>query len=151
MSTLFVDDLNPGVAFAQTMRISRPVNIASVRPWIYVNNTLQDGDLQLEVLQGTTVLATRTISHTEINAIKTEAFFHGYVRFDLDGLQLNVADGSATTDYIFRFSMINHTLDANNYLSIVREWDDLKYPRHDSTTGVLGAPGGIEIYTYRSA
>jgi hypothetical protein len=150
MSTLLVDELFPGVVFDQRLILTRSANISDIRPWIYIHNTLQDGDFQLEVIQGSTTLVTKTINFATINAAKTEDYFHGYIKFEFDSLQLNVAEGNSSEEYILRFQMINHTLDNNNFLGIVRDWENPKYTLIDVALNDSVAPAGIEVYAYRS-
>jgi hypothetical protein len=152
MSTLLVDELFPGAEFNQDFKIFRELNVGSVRPWVYLEGTLADGDFTLEVLDGATLLATSTITHTQINAAKTETYAHGYMRFDFDSLALHIPEGETEKEFTLRFSMQNHTKDISNYLAIARIWD-LKFydiygtdvtnnePPNDSVE-----PAGIEIY-----
>ena len=156
MSTLLVDELYSGIVFSQKIKVSRNISLTHLRPWVYLHGTLATGDFQCRVLQGATVLKTQTINYVDINSAKTEAYAHGYIRFDFDSLILNRAQGEESTEYIFEFSMIYHTTDSSNYLGIVREWDA-------SSATVYGAvdmngdaindqiePCGYQIYEYRS-
>jgi len=143
MSTLIIDEMYPGVEFAQTVKIFRDTNLAHVRPWIYLEGTLADGDFQLEVLQGANVLATSTINYVDINDAKTETYAHGFIRFDFDSLSLLVSEGNTDEEYIFRFSMINHTKDTSNYLAIARNWDIKIYP----TYGDVIAQSNLLLWT----
>lgn len=152
MSTLLIDELFPGITFDQNFKILRDTNVACVRPWVYLEGTLVDGDFQLEVLDGATVLATSTINYTTINTAKTETYAHGYMRFDFDSLALHIPEGASEKEFTFRFTMQNHTKDLNNYLAISRIWDIRFYSIYGS--GVVAGeppndsvePAGIEIY-----
>ena len=93
MSTLIQDILTPNLQINQTIRIERHINGAHIRPWIYVEGVLVDGDLKMTVLQGATELITKTINFAAINDATTDTFNHGFLRFDFDTLQLNVAEG----------------------------------------------------------
>lgn len=154
MSTLLVDEMYPGVQFEQLVKIDRNINIAHIRPWIYLHGTLADGDFKCEILQGTTVLASTTISSALINTTKTVSYSHGFLRFDFDALTLNVSEGNTQEEYKIRFSMINHTKDTNNFLGLVRNWDLKIYSTYG--TGVTNnqaindsvEPVGLEIYEY---
>lgn len=154
MSTLILDELFPGVQFSQNFRILRDLNVSHIRPWIYRNNDLLDGDLQLEILQGSTVLITKTLSYVDINAAFTEDFAHGFLRFDFDSLSLRVNEGNTEEEYTARFSMINHTLAEDNFLGIVRNWDIKIYDTYGDVVSGQGVndyiePAGIEIYENR--
>lgn len=155
MSTLLVDELYPGIQFDQKVTIFRDLNVRHIRPWIYVQGTLVDGDFQLEILDGATVLATSTINYADINAGKTETYAHGYIRFDFDSLALHVPENETSKEYTFRFTMQNHTEDTSNFLGICRIWDIKFYdiygddvvnnePPNDSVE-----PAGLEIYEVR--
>lgn len=144
-----------GVVFNQVMRISRRQYIAHVRPWIYLHGTLADGQFQLEVLDGATVLGTYQIDYTLLNGVKVNDYFHGYVRFDTDGLMLNVPEGQTNKEYTFRFTMQNHTTDSGNFLGIVRTWENkigITYGDVDGNNQAVNdsvEPAGIELYVYR--
>ena len=154
MSTLMVDELYPGVQFEQEFKITRNTNLAHIRPHVYLHGTLVDGQLQVEILQGTTVLKTKTINFSLINAVKTETYAHGFLRVDFPSLQLNLDQGNTEQTYKVRFSMINHTLDLANFLGICRDWDLKIYDTYGS--GVIGnqapndsvEPAGLEFYEY---
>lgn len=154
MSTLLVDELYPGVVFEQPIKITKNIMVAHIRPWIYRRNDLVDGDFQLEVFDDATLLASRTINYVDINAAFTEDYAHGYIRFDFDPLQLNVPETLSEKEYILKFSMINHTLDTNNFIAISRQYEQKIYPTYGA--GVIGneapndmvEPGGVEIYNY---
>ena len=156
MSTLIVDPLFNGITFPQKIKVSRDVSVAHIRPWIYVQGTLVDGQFQCKVLQGATELATSIIDFSDINAGKTETYFHGYIRFDFDSLILHRAEGEEDTEYTFEFSMINHSTDQTNYLGIVREWDipsGVVYGDVDLSGDPVNdqiSPAGYSIYEYRS-
>ncbi len=155
MSTLVLDELFDGVTFEQEFKIERDINIAHIRPWIYVQGTIADGDLQLEVLEASTVLAVDTITAAEINAGKTESFAHGFIRFDFDVLCLRVPEGLTEGTYKIRLQMVNHTTDPSNFVGAVRNWDLKIYDTYGvSVTGNqalndMVEPLGLEIYEYR--
>lgn len=156
MSTLIVDPLFSGIIFTQNIKVSRDISVAHIRPWVYLQGTLADGDFQCRVLQGGTELAVSTIPFTSINAAKTETYAHGFIRFDFESLILHRAEGEEDTDYTFEFSMINHTSDPVNYLGIAREWDvasAIVYGDVDGSGEPVNdqiSPAGYEIYEYRS-
>lgn len=150
MSTLLIDELYNGVTFSQTIRVHKSIQIAHIRPWIYKNGTLLTGQFRCEVYDGATLLKQADIDYADINDAFTLAYAHGYIRFDIEPLALNVYPTEAYHDYTLKFSMVNHTTDTSNYLAIVREWDDRKYdifgtaPLNDTTE-----PMGFEIFNYK--
>lgn len=149
MSTLIVEELLPDTPITQEFRVERDVSLAYIRPWVYIAGTLADGDLQLEVLEDATVLRTYTINFADINAVKTDAYAHGYLRFDVEPLVLHRDFSELNTAYTLRFTMINHTEDENNYLALVRGWEDPIYEAYGDTTYNTENPFGIEFYEYK--
>jgi hypothetical protein len=130
--------------------------IAHVRPWIYKHGIIVDGDLQLQIFDGATLLATSTINYVDINNGFTENFAHGYIRFDFDIVQLNVPEVELEKEYIFKYSMVNHTLDPNNFIGIVRQYEEKIYPTYGDVIGNEALndsiePSGLEIYEYTGA
>lgn len=150
MSTLLIDQLKPGQPIDQPITISRDGSIAHIRPWIYKHGFLLDGQFKVTVLQGSTELFSSTIDYTEINAITTDAYAHGQIRFDFDNAVIHVEESATITDYILRFEMINHTFNASNYISLCRRYEQKTYP----TTGGeppndYVEPFGFEIFDYK--
>lgn len=151
MSTLLVEELYAGKVFTQNIRISKSIRLMWVRPWIYKQGTLADGQFRLEVYDGANLLKTIEIDYTEINSNITSTYAHGYIRFDVAPLTLNINEDEVNRVYTLKFSMVNHTTDTENFIAICREWNDHKYPLYgtepvnDSTE-----PMGYELYVYRS-
>lgn len=156
MSTLIVDPLFDGITFSQKIKVSRNVSVAHIRPWVYIQGVLVDGQFQCKVLQGATELTTSIIDFSDINAAITEDYAHGFIRFDFDSLILHRAEGETDTEYTFEFSMINHTTDPVNYLGIARQWDaatGIVYGDVDGFGEPVNdqvSPCGYDIYEYRS-
>jgi len=156
MSTLLVDELYSGINFDQPVTITRDINVAHVRPWIYKQGTLVDGEFTLEVYDGATLLASSSIDYTDINSNITSTYFHGFIRFDFDPLVLRIPEGSADKEYLFRFYMNNHTTDTGNFIGISRRWEAKVYDTYG--TGVIDneapndtvEPAGLEIYNYKN-
>lgn len=151
MSTLVVEVLNNGFVFEQDIRISKSINVAHIRPWIYKEGALQDGQLRLQVYDGATLLKTIDIDFTTINEAFTEDYAHGYIRFDTGPLALNVSDNEANHVYTLKFSMVNHTIDGSNYIAIARNWEITQHAIFGpDPVFSTEEPCGLEIYTYRS-
>ena len=155
MSTLLVDELWDGVQFDQKVKITHDLQLAHIRPWIYKHGTLVDGQFRCSVYQGAILLTTAEIDYADINAAFTEDYAHGNIRFDFDSMALHVADGSTESEYTFRFEMVNHTTDSNNFIGICRQWDLKVYDIYGS--GVVDneppndavEPAGLELYEYK--
>ena len=156
MSTLIVEQLFTGITFTQPIKVSRSISVAHIRPWVFLNGTLADGNFQCRVLQGANVLAVSTIPFFSVNAVKVEDYAHGFIRFDFESLILHLNEGEEKTEYIFEFSMVGYTNDPTNYLSIVREWDiksGITYGDVDLNGDAVNdqiEPAGYEIFEYRN-
>ena len=154
MSTLVQDILENDAPISQTFRITKGINVAHIRPWVYFHNDLIDGDLKLEILEGPTVLAVSTIIYEEINDGKQDDYVHGWIRFDFKSLQLNVPENQPYQEYILRLSMTNHTDDPNSFVAWNREWDFAKYDNYGSVdlngdpVNDMVAPFGFELYIW---
>lgn len=154
MSTLIIDELYPSVVFEQPVTIPRSMSIAHIRAWVYKHGVLVDGDLQLAVYDGATLLDTTTINYVDINNAVSLNYAHGYIRFDFNALQLNVPETSADKEYIFKFSMINHTLDTGNFMGISRQYEHKIYTTYGDVISGEGVndmiePCGIEIFEFK--
>lgn len=154
MSTLIIDELYDGVVIDQTIKINRDLSVSHIRPWIYKEGTIVDGELRLTILQASVELLTVEITTNELNKIP-EPYSHGFVRFDFDNLVLHVEEGEIETEYTLRFQMVNHTTDRSNYIALVRRWEAKTYPTYGD--GVIDneapndyiEPFGLEIFEYK--
>lgn len=153
--TLLVDELYPGVTFVQNFRINKSLSVPHIRPWLYKQGTLVDGELTLEVWQNADLLKTATIDYTTINTEIPATYAHGQVRFDFDPLQLNHDRQSEFTEYTLRIYMANHTRDTNNFVGTIRRYELKIYDTYGNEV-VNGEPPndfveplGFEIYRWR--
>lgn len=154
MSILLVDEMFPGVVFSQNIKITSDIDVHAIRPWVYLHNELQDGDLQIEILQGVNLLMSNSVNYTDINAAKTQSYAHGFMTFRFDALALRIPEGLLDQEYTIRLSMINHTEDPNNFLGMVRRWEAKTYPTYGDVDGSGEAindavePLGLELFEY---
>ena len=149
MSTLVVDELFPGVVFSQSITIERDLGIAYIRPWIYKEGTLVDGDLVCRVLDGATLIKEVSINFATINENITPDFAHGFIRFDMSQITLLLADKESEHEFIIEFEMTNHTKDINNFIGINRSWENKIYDTESVAPNDMVEPGGIEIYEFK--
>ena len=149
MSILIVTDLIPNTSVSQKFKIFKTINVAAIRPYIYKNGTILDGNLMLRVLKGATVIATKLINFTEINSEIPETYAHGYIKFEFGQLPLQIDENQTEQEYTLELSMINHTLSAANYISFAKDWDDSKYSVYGTVTTSLNQPNGFEIFEYK--
>lgn len=149
MSTLIIDELYEDVVFEQRIRILRSTQIDAIRLWIYKNGTLLTGNLRCEIYDDVTLLKTVDIPYTDINAAITLPYAHGYIRFDVGPLALNVNETESYHEYTLKFSMNDYNNDTARYLAVCREWDQRKYQVYDELGNDNEEPAGIELYAYR--
>ena len=149
MSTLLVDELYPGVVFPQPITILDNTDCAFIRPWVYLHGTLVDGQLQCTIKDGAETLKVVTLDFTLINAAKTDQFAHGFLRIDTHPLMLKIPSGSESKVYEIQFEMINHTKDVDNFLAIVRSWEDPLYIEDEQSPSNTTAGCGFELYEFK--
>lgn len=150
MSILVIEQLFDGVVFDQPITIQRDTAIAHIRPWIMKFGTLLTGDLQIEVIQASTTLATKTINFSEIESAISDPYAHGFIRFDFDALNLRIGEGNTEETYTLRLKMINYTNNPTGYIALTRAWDVPIYENTDSPANDMVKAFGIEIYTYEN-
>ena len=152
--TLIIDELYDGITFVQNFRIKQSISIAHVRPWIYKQGTIVDGDLTLEIYEGATLLKSVSINYLDINAGIPATYAHGQIRFDFDPLQLNHDRSQEWTEYTMKLYMANHSTNTANFIGTSRRYESQFYDTYGS--GVINGqaandmvePLGFEIYRY---
>ena len=141
---LVVDELYDGVTFSQLFKISRDTNAGHIRPYVYKQGTIADGEMVCEVYQNGTLLAESRIITDDLNAAPLDQpYSYGFIRFDFDSLSLHVLEGEAETEYELRFYMDNHTTDTNNFIAIARSYDHKTYPTYGDEIVDNQAPNDI--------
>lgn len=149
MSTLILDELYAGVIFSQKLNINRNVGVRYVRPWIYKQGTLVDGELTCRIKDGVTLIQEVSIDYTDINSAITATYAHGFIRFDFEAVDLKLPDESTSHEYTIEFEMTNHTTDLNNFIGINRSWENSIYPTPTPAPNDTVEPAGIEIYEFK--
>lgn len=150
MSILLLDELTPGVVFVQDIYVTKDVDIAGIRPWVYIQGVLATGDFICRIKdEGGTTLKSTLINYVDINAIGTDTFKHGKILFEFNGATLHLAPGDTSTLYTLEFEMINYVNDPNNFVGIVRDWEDPVWISIDDLPNSNVAPCGIEIFEYK--
>ena len=153
--TLVIDELYDGITFCQNFRIRRSFNVAHFRPWVVKWDTILDGELVLQVWQGSDMLAESVRTATEINAEITATYFHGQLRFDFDSLQLNHCREAEYTDYTLKLFMRNHTTNINNFMAGVRQYERKFYDTYglqvenNEAPNDMVEPLGFEVFEYK--
>lgn len=144
-----MDELYPGVIFSQDLVIKRDVGIAYIRPWIYKQGTLVDGDFVCRVKDGATLVKEVSINYADINSNITAPYSHGFIRFDMSQLTLLLADYENEHTFTIEFEMTNSTLDTTNFIAINRSWENKIYNTTVAAPNDMVEPAGIEIYEYK--
>lgn len=124
-------------------RVKSKVSLICVRPHLMVQGVLQDGEVVLEVLEGTKVLSSVAQSYTLFNASKDDTEnARGYYRFDTN-VVLNHNTEEAYTEYKIILKMTNHTIDSSNFVSVLSDFNQV-IDLHDDLSK---AAYNIEFYT----
>lgn len=110
MSTVVADELI--TTLTQPIVVSTPLNIASIKPYILAVSP-SIGALKLEILQGATVLFSKSLTFSEMKAMlnTTENNFHGFFPFFPTG-SIYLSPGA----YSIRLSATGYTFSTNNYV-----------------------------------
>lgn len=149
--TLNVDELHDGIVFPQNFRIRRSMNVSHIRPWI-IKWQNPVGELVVQVLQDDELLAESVRTATEIAAEIPGTFFHGFIRFDFESLQLNHDRENEWTEYEIRVFTRNSGFDNQNFFGTIRQYELKIYDTYGN--GVIDneapndmvEPLGFEIY-----
>lgn len=149
MSTLVMDELFNGVIFSQDLVIKRDIGIKYIRPWIYKEGTLVDGDFTCRVKDGSTLIKEVAISYADINFNITSTYAHGFIKFDFDPLVLLLGDEVSEKTFTIEFEMVNHTTNISNFIAINRSWENKIYDTTVVAPNDMVEPAGIEIYEFK--
>jgi hypothetical protein len=141
------------LVISATQRITSPVAITVVRANMLKHGTISDGTLTLDILDGATVIGTSTITAAEFETVGA-TYAHGYFSFPLDGATMINLQSEAYKEITYRFTMSGHTNDVNNYVGLIRQFDDPFVSEFGSRPTASTAaddgwfnPYGIEIYS----
>ena len=149
MSTLVVDEMYTGIVFSQPITILDDMDCAFVRPWVYLHGTLTTGDLTCRIKDGAEVLKTVSINYADINAAKTDAYAHGFIRIATHPLMLKIPSGEVSKEYTLEFEMVGYVNDTSNFLGIVRSWEDPLYPEDPAASNDTTKGCGFELYEFK--
>ena len=141
-------DVIPNAGITQDITITRSIRTRAIRAGLVKCGTL-DGDVTLSILDGSTTLASDTITAAEINNLGT--YSHGFFRFNIEAT-LGVTGG--TKEYQLKI-VYDGTESETNYIGWKRAYEDslvLVYGSNQ-TDGVpisdSYSPYEIEIYRWR--
>lgn len=145
MSTLLVTRLNPDTVVTQRFKALRSLEVAHIRPWVYIHGTLEGGQLNARVMDSGVILKQVSISADEINTAKTETYAHGRLRIDFGPLFLGKDDEGEHTEYTVELEYIGHV--SGGWMGVVKDWDSPVYnsygetPKNDSSKA-----NGVEFF-----
>ena len=125
MSYLAVNDFNDTfTTYDMNQKISRTTVITSARVKLLKHGTISDGTLTLEVFDGAISLGSGSITAAEFEAVGS-TYAYGYFNFEFSGpIVINIDNTIANKEIIFRITMAGHTEDSNNYIAMIRDFDD---------------------------
>ena len=142
MSSLYTEVIDSS-GIETTIRLYRDTVIKHIRPHIYRESYLPNGDLQLEILEGSDVLMTKTINYVDINALGGAEWTRGFLRYDTD-IVLHHDKTQDYTEYTLRIKMINYTPNTSSSINLVTE---LHTPNTNLYDSFSDFSRGFEIYS----
>ena len=154
MSFLAVNNFGADLTTLDTsIRIIGSAAIQAVRVKMIKHGTIADGTLTLEVLDGARSLGSATITAAEFNSI-TGTFAWGYWAFCFDeAIAVNAGTG-VETELTIRFTMSGHTPDENNYIGLIRQFENEFVDEFGARPGLISDeqdgwynPWGVELFT----
>lgn len=144
---------NDNLALSATQRITASTVITDVRAKMLKHGTISDGTLTLDILDGATVIGTSSITASEFESVGS-TYAHGYFRFTLDSATAINLGSEAYKEITYRFTMSGHTVDASNYVGLIRQFDDPFVSEHGTRPASVSPEDdgwynsyGIEVYT----
>lgn len=150
--TAFTADLT---TISCTQRITSPAAFTAVRARMIKHGTISDGTLTLDILDGATVIGTSSITAAQFESIGG-TYAHGYFTFELDSATVVNLKDTPYKEITYRFSMAGHTYDANNYIGLIRQFDDPFVDEHGVRPVSVSPeddgwfnPYGVEVYRAR--
>lgn len=115
------DDTTP--SFDIKVNIKELTSIKYFRIHILKVGTLQDGTLQLSLLQGGDTIATQSLNYLELNEI-SDINAHGMLTFEFDNaISVNLDESNEEQELNFKLEMLSHTEDSNNYFGLVKDFE----------------------------
>lgn len=125
MTTLVTEKLSNGESVEQKIRLYKSVYIKCIRVHVLRNGILSDGNLTLDVYDGTTKVASKTITHTKLNSIPG-TYWHGMISFVFDNAPFFSMLSSSNKNYkelTLKFTMSGHTDRDNKFLCICYDYE----------------------------
>lgn len=106
------------------LTITRACVIKAIKVKMLKHGTIADGSLNLEVFDGARSLGSKTITAADFNTISA-TYAWGYIAFEFDeSITMNIVDGGASVALTLRFTMSGHTEDNNNYVALIRQFEN---------------------------
>lgn len=141
MSTFYGELLDDSTVDTN-VRISSNNNIRHVRAHIMRDGFLTAGQLELSIYDGANLLNISEIDYTELNDISTEAYLHGWVRFDIP----TSLSWEFDTDYSEYTIKIRYKNKGTGNVWLVSDLNDPIVDLHDSVSIYVR---GFEVYVSR--
>ncbi len=155
MSYLAINTFDAGfTTYSMKQKVDSTCRIKSVRMKMIKCGTIADGSLTLDILDGATILGTKTLTYGDFNSIQG-TYAHGLVSFTFDSqVVINLNRSTTNVELTFRLTMTGHTPDSNNYLGLVRQFENTFITEYGSRPTSISPeddgwynPFGLEIHT----
>ena len=124
MSDLLVTDVD--TTLSQKITTTELMVMSAIRPHIYIQNS-PPGDLRVDIYDAADAVLLKSSEQISIASIKTQAgitdaFFHGYIRFNVDW---GIANATQVT--IRLLGLNGYTATATDFVSWCKDFDLRRY------------------------
>lgn len=140
------------------LRVTEPLMAKGMRIKMLKHGVIADGTLTLEVKDPVNgnILSTVNVTAQDFNNIGA-TYAHGYIYFEFDEqVGVNLKPSTQFKDLVLTLTMSNHTEDPNNYIALVRQFENPFVEEFGSRPPSVSPeddgwfnPYGIEIYGIR--
>jgi hypothetical protein len=137
---LVVHELKAAGLF-QTLRPDKRTIVEAIRPHLYRHN-FTTGSLRVQIWNDEDLIAESNA--VEISSIGTAAFFHGYVRFDIDAYLQKDTDYQI---YLYSDGLDPYEFNESSYIGWCNGYDLGKYDATYAVASNLHEPLDVEVWT----
>jgi hypothetical protein len=156
MSYLVVDAFNDDFTTVDTgFRALTGSMIEAIRFKMIKYGTIADGTLTLDVINDdSVVIGTQTVTAAQFNTI-SGTYAHGYIGFIFnEPICINKSSEDTYIQLTLRLTMSGHTEDTNNYVGLIKQFDDPFVTEYGSRQPTVSPevdgwfnPYGVEVYS----
>ena len=116
---LSIDEMKNNDTISTLIRIDKTMTIRALRIGLYKHAT-PDGTLSLAIKDGGTTIASQSLLMSDLDAT-VGSYFHGLVKYELDGLRINLESTEAYKELTLEFTLTGHTDDSDNYIALIKQ------------------------------